>query len=110
LGKTLTPLYERFVGVALLGIRPCNLTGVRAVPTHRYKRPVPAKGKYLGMCGRVPAGTGKCPNLIPLLTLTILLIDLTRSQRSLGLMTLTRAGFMTRDPREKDVVSIPLVG
>ncbi len=69
--------------------------------TDRYKRPVPAKGKHLG--GRVPTGTGKFPNFIPL-TLAILLTDLTRSQRSLGLMTLTRAGFMTRDPRGKDVV------
>jgi hypothetical protein len=71
--------------------------------THWYLRPVPAKGKYLGMCGRVPTGTGKFPNLFPL-TLAILLTDLTRLQRSLGLMTLTRAGLMTQDPRGKDVV------
>jgi hypothetical protein len=42
--------------------------------------------------------------------LTLLLTDLTRSQRRLGLMTQTRAGFMTRDPRKEDVVTIPRVG
>ena len=49
------------------------------------------------------------PNLPPPI-LIVLLTDLARSQRSLGLMTLTRAGFMTRDPRGKDVVGIPQVG
>jgi hypothetical protein len=61
------------------------------------------------MCGRVPAGTGKRPNLIPL-TLTLVLTDLTRSQRSLGFVTQARAGFVTRDPGGEDVVANPRAG
>ena len=58
-------MYERFVGVALLGIRPCNFTGVRAVPSG-YLRPVPAKGKYQGCVAEyLQETTGKRPNLNP---------------------------------------------
>ncbi len=58
------------------------------------------------MCGGVPTGTGKRPNLLPL-TLTLLLTDPTRSKRSLGFVTQTRAGLMTQDPRGEDVVANP---
>ncbi len=44
------------------------------------------------------------------LTLTVLLTDLTRSQRSLGFVAQTRAGLMTRDPRGEDVVANPRAG
>ena len=58
-------MYERLVGVALLGIRPCNFTGVLAVPS-RYLRPVPAKGKYQGcVCEYRQEIPGKRLNLIP---------------------------------------------
>jgi hypothetical protein len=53
--------------------------------------------------------TAKHPNLLPL-TLSELLTDLTWLQRSLGFMTQTRAGLMTRDPRGKYVVENPRVG
>jgi hypothetical protein len=101
LGKTLSPLYERFVGVALLGIRPCNLTGDHV--SAGTSVPYPLRGSTQGCVAEYHHGTGKRPNLLPL-TLTVLLTDLTKSQRSLGLMTQTRAGFMTRDPRGEDVV------
>jgi hypothetical protein len=62
-------MYERFVGVALLGStnwydRPCNFTGVLAVPTGTCV-PYPLRGSTRDV-GRVPAGiTGKRPNLLP---------------------------------------------
>ena len=69
-------MYERFVGVALLGIRPCNFTGVRAVPSG-YLRPVPAKGKYQGCVAEYLQEPVSALIYCPL-TLTLLLTDLTR--------------------------------
>ena len=76
--------------------------------TDWYVRPVPAKGKYQGCVAEYLQEPVSALIYCPL-TLTLLLTDLTRSQRSLGLMTQTRAGFMTRDPRKEDVVTIPRV-
>jgi hypothetical protein len=61
------------------------------------------------MCGRVPAGTGTCPNFIPL-TLTILLTDLARLQQGEGLMTLAHVpAVMTRKPEGEGMVASPQV-
>ena len=70
---------------------------------YRYKRPVPAKGKYQGCVAEYLQEPVSALIYCPL-TLTLLLTDLTRSKRSLGFVTQTRAGLMTRDPRGDDVV------
>ena len=58
-------MYERLVGVALLGIRPCSFAGVLAVPSG-YLRPVAAKAKYQGcVVEYLQEITGKRLNLIP---------------------------------------------
>ncbi len=86
---------------------PCNLTGDHV--SAGTSVPYPLRGNTQGCVAEYLQVQVSALIYTPL-TLTVLLTDLTRLQRSLGLMTLTRAGFMTRDPRGKDVVGIPQVG
>ena len=78
--------------------------------TDWYLRPVPAKGKYQGRVAEYLQELPVSALIYIPLKLTLLLTDLTRSQRSLGFVTQTRAGFMTRDPRGEDMVAIPRAG
>ena len=97
LGENPFPYVRAVRGGCTSGNQTLQLHG-SSCRTHWYLRPVPAKGKYQGCVAEYLQEPVSALIYCPL-TLTLLLTDLTRSKRSLGFVTQTRAGLMTRHPR-----------
>ena len=75
-------MYERFVGVALLGIRPCNLTGDHV--SAGTSVPYPLRGSTLGCVAEYLQVQVSALIYYPL-TLTLLLTDLTQVATKFGI-------------------------